>query len=278
MRKLSQVLLFFFVIGVAVAVINTVVFAEETIPQAVEREMPVLKGDQWLTMDENSKVAFVWGAGHVVTIEEVIMEKYPDQQRDTFVTKIVEAASNSPMTMSQIVAMVELFKKYSGQYEFDWLMIAAQGYQESGLDQNKRSPSGAVGVMQLLPTTAKDPNVGIADIEKLESNIHAGTKYLRFMTDRYFDDPDIEPRDRMLFAFASYNAGPRKIAQMRELAERRGLDPNVWFRNVDMVVADKMGRETVTYVGNIYKYYVAYEMALEQTRKRKEIKEGQAAK
>ena len=278
MRKLSQVLLFFFVIGVAVAVINTVVFAEETIPQAVEREMPVLKGDQWLTMDENSKVAFVWGAGHVVTIEEVIMEKYPDQQRDTFVTKIVEAASNSPMTMSQVVAMVELFKKYSGQYEFDWLMIAAQGYQESGLDQNKRSPAGAVGVMQLLPTTAKDPKVGIADIEKLESNIHAGTKYLRFMTDRYFDDPDIEPRDRMLFAFASYNAGPRKIAQMRELAERRGLDPNVWFRNVDMVVADKMGRETVTYVGNIYKYYVAYEMALEQTRKRKEIKECQAAK
>ena len=175
-------------------------------------------------------------------------------------------------------SMVELFKKYSGQYEFDWLMIAAQGYQESGLDQNKRSPSGAVGVMQLLPSTAKDPNVGIADIEKLESNIHAGTKYLRFMTDRYFDDPDIEPGDRMLFAFASYNAGPRKIAQMRELAERRGLDPNVWFRNVDMVVADKMGRETVTYVGNIYKYYVAYEMALEQTRKRKEIKEGQAAK
>lgn len=109
MRKLSQVLLFFFVIGVAVAVINTVVFAEETIPQAVEREMPVLKGDQWLTMDENSKVAFVWGAGHVVTIEEVIMEKYPDQQRDTFVTKIVEAASNSPMTMSQIVAMVDKF-------------------------------------------------------------------------------------------------------------------------------------------------------------------------
>ncbi len=175
-------------------------------------------------------------------------------------------------------SMVELFKKYAGQYQFDWLMIAAQGYQESELDHNKRSPSGAVGVMQLLPTTAKDPNVGIPDIEKLESNIHAGTKYLRFMTDRYFDDPDITPRDRMLLAFASYNAGPRKIAQMRELAEQRGLDPNIWFKNVEMVVADKIGRETVTYVGNIYKYYVAYQMAMQQAMKRKEIKESQAAK
>ncbi|MGH7851551.1 MAG: hypothetical protein ACREOP_14760 [Thermodesulfobacteriota bacterium] len=109
MRKLSQVLLLFIVVGIAAAVIDTVASAEETIAEAVEREMPVLKGDQWVTMDENSKVAFVWGAGHVVTIEEVIMERYPDQKRDTFVTKIVEAASNSPMTMSQVVAMVDKF-------------------------------------------------------------------------------------------------------------------------------------------------------------------------
>ena len=108
MRKLSQVLLFFVVIGV-IACMNNGASAEETIAEAVEKEMPVLKGDQWVAMDENSKVAFIWGAGHVVTIEEVIMEKYPDQQRDTFVTKIVEAASNSPMTMSQIVAMVDKF-------------------------------------------------------------------------------------------------------------------------------------------------------------------------
>jgi hypothetical protein len=109
MRKLSQVLLLFIVVGIAAAVIDTVTSAEETVAEAVAKEMPVLKGDQWVTMDENSKVAFVWGAGHVVTIEEVIMEKYPDQQRDTFVTKVVEAASNSPMTMSQIVAMVDKF-------------------------------------------------------------------------------------------------------------------------------------------------------------------------
>ena len=107
--KLSQLFLFFFVCGVVFAVINTGVFAEETISKAIEREMPVLKGDQWLTMDENAKVAFIWGAGHVVTIEEVIMEKYPDQKRDTFVTKVVEASTNSPMTMSQVAAMIDKF-------------------------------------------------------------------------------------------------------------------------------------------------------------------------
>lgn len=172
-------------------------------------------------------------------------------------------------------SMVEIFKKYAGQYEFDWLLLAAQGYQESQLNQNKRSPAGAIGVMQLLPSTAKDPNVGIPDIENLDSNIHAGTKYLRFMSDRYFDEPDVKPLDRMLFAFASYNAGPRKIAQMRELAERRGLDPDVWFRNVDIVVSDKIGRETVTYVGNIYKYYIAYEMALERNKKKEAVRQAQ---
>jgi membrane-bound lytic murein transglycosylase MltF len=129
--------------------------------------------------------------------------------------------------------------------------------------------------MQLLPATASDPNVGIPDIEKLDNNIHAGTKYLRFMTDRYFDDPDMKPLDRILFAFASYNAGPRKIARMRELAEKRGLDPDVWFRNVDIVVSDKIGRETVTYVGNIYKYYIAYETALERNKKNEAVRQAQ---
>ena len=111
MKKSSvfQIYLFLFFFSIVIAMPGLRASAEETIAEAVEREMPVLKGDQWVTMDENSKVAFVWGAGHIVTIEEVIMERYPDQKRDTFVTKIVEAASNSPMTMSQVVAMVDKF-------------------------------------------------------------------------------------------------------------------------------------------------------------------------
>lgn len=172
-------------------------------------------------------------------------------------------------------SMVEIFKKYAVEYDFDWLLLAAQGYQESQLDQSKRSPAGAIGVMQILPATASDPNIDIPHIERLDNNVNAGTKYLRFMTDRYFDDPDVKPVDRMLFAFASYNAGPRKIARMREFAEDRGLDPDIWFRNVDIVVSDKIGRETVTYVGNIYKYYIAYEMALERNKKKEAVRQAQ---
>lgn len=109
MRKQTvfQILLLF-VIGV-IAGMNNGASAEETIAEAVAREMPVLKGDQWVAMDENAKVAFIWGAGHVVIIEEVLMERYPDQKRDTFVTKVVEASTNSPMTMSQVAAMVDKF-------------------------------------------------------------------------------------------------------------------------------------------------------------------------
>jgi membrane-bound lytic murein transglycosylase MltF len=119
---------------------------------------------------------------------------------------------------------------------------------------------GAIGIMQVLPSTAADKNVGIADIEELENNIHAGIKYLRFLRDRYFSDPAIDALNQNLFAFAAYNAGPAKIRRLRTEASKMGLDPNVWFGNVDIVAAKKIGRETVQYVSNIYKYYVAYRL------------------
>jgi membrane-bound lytic murein transglycosylase MltF len=156
---------------------------------------------------------------------------------------------------------VELFKRYAGQYRFDYLMISAQAYQESRLDQSMRSKAGAVGVMQVLPKTARDPAIGIPNVTKLDNNIHAGVKYLRFMTDRYFDDPNVNAVNRMLFAFASYNAGPAKVARLRKQAATYGLDPNVWFGNVEHVAATVIGRETVQYVSNIYKYYLAYRLA-----------------
>jgi len=157
-----------------------------------------------------------------------------------------------------------IFQKYAKEYDFDWLMLAALSYQESGIDQSKKSHAGAIGAMQLLPSTAKDKNVNIPDISKIEANIHAGTKYLRFMMDRYFDDEKIDPLNRGLLAFASYNAGPAKVAKLRKEAESMGLDPNVWFRNVEVVAAKRIGRETVQYVSNIYKYYIAYKLIVER--------------
>ncbi len=156
---------------------------------------------------------------------------------------------------------VEIFKKYGDMYGFDHLMLAALAYQESGLDQSARSRAGAIGVMQMLPSTAADPNVGIPDITDLENNIHAGSKYLRFIRDRYFSDPAIDPLNQTLFAFAAYNAGPARIRKLREEASQSGLDPNEWFGHVEHVAAKRIGRETVQYVSNIGKYWVAYTLS-----------------
>lgn len=160
--------------------------------------------------------------------------------------------------------MVQYFKRYGKQYNFNYLLLTALAYQESGLNQDVKSHVGAVGVMQILPSTAKDKNVNIPNIQEVEANIHAGTKYLRFMVDRYFNDGSIDKLNRGLFAFASYNAGPAKVARLRKEAKEMGLDPNVWFQNVEVVAAKRIGRETVQYVSNIYKYYVVYSILAEK--------------
>jgi membrane-bound lytic murein transglycosylase MltF len=166
-------------------------------------------------------------------------------------------------------AAIGFLRHYAGEYGMDWLLVGAQAYQESRLDQRVRSRSGAVGVMQIKPQTAADPRVAVANVERLENNIHAGVKYLRLMIDDYYGDEAIAPLDRELFAFASYNAGPRRIAQLRREAESLGLDPNRWFHNVEHVAARRIGRETVDYVSNIYKYYTAYKAIVRTERLRK---------
>jgi membrane-bound lytic murein transglycosylase MltF len=186
-------------------------------------------------------------------------------------TKWVKNA-RSDEDRQRFLSMVELFKKYADEYGFDYLLIAAQAYQESGLDQSKRSHMGAVGVMQILPSTASDRAVNIPDIEKLESNIKAGIKYNRWMIDTYYNEPGLTPLNRGLLAFASYNAGPAKVAALRREAAAQGLDPNKWFNNVELIAAKRIGRETVTYVANIYKYYLAYQMMMQQREAREQAK------
>ncbi len=173
-----------------------------------------------------------------------------------------------PTEFSRFEDTLKLFEKYAGQYGFDHLMIAAQGYQESRLDQSVRSSAGAIGIMQLLASTASDKNVGIPDIENAESNIHAGVKYLDFLRKRYFDDPDLDAFNRALFSFAAYNAGPARVRGLRRKAEEAGLDPDKWFNNVELIAAREIGRETVQYVSNIYKYYVAYRLIMNQKEQR----------
>jgi membrane-bound lytic murein transglycosylase MltF len=170
---------------------------------------------------------------------------------------------------SRLAGMLHLFEKYGEKYDFDPLMLAALAYQESGLEQSLRSRAGAVGVMQLLPSTAADPNVGIPEITDLENNIHAGTKYLRFIRDRYFSDPGMDTLNQEFFTFAAYNAGPARVRGLREEAARSGFDANQWFGNVEHVAAKKIGRETVQYVSNIAKYWVAYTLVSRHIERRR---------
>ncbi len=168
---------------------------------------------------------------------------------------------------------VALFRKNGKRFHFDYLMLMALAFQESHLDQKKRSPAGAIGIMQVLKSTAADKNVGITDIDKIENNITAGSKYLRFIYDNYYaDKQNMDDLNKMLFSFASYNAGPRKIARMRNLTKKIGLNDNVWFANVEVSAAKYIGRETVQYVSNIYKYYIAYRLAQEHLGAKAKIK------
>ncbi len=176
-------------------------------------------------------------------------------------TKFVKNAA-ADTERKKLEAVLELFKKYGKQYNVDYLLMAAQGYQESTLDHTVRSPVGAIGVMQVMPPTGKELKVG--DITLLEPNIHAGVKYMRFMIDQYYKDEPMDNLNKALMTFASYNAGPGRMRQLRREAEKKGLDPNVWFGNVERVASERIGRETVTYVSNIYKYYVAYRLMQNQ--------------
>ena len=172
--------------------------------------------------------------------------------------------STSKEEMQKYAALVKLFQKYATEYDFDSLMIAAEAYQESELNQAARNPSGAVGIMQVIPRYASAKPISIPDVADVDGNIHAGVKMLRNISDTYFKDPKIDRMNRTLFVFASYNAGPNRIQRLRGKAAETGLDPNKWFGNVELVAAKDIGQETVLYVGNIYKYYVAYKLAQEQ--------------
>jgi membrane-bound lytic murein transglycosylase MltF len=182
------------------------------------------------------------------------------QKRYLESTKYAKQAT-SEAERRKFAELVGFFKKYGDKYSLDYLLMAAQGYQESGLDQNAKSQVGAIGVMQVMPATGRD--LGVGDISATEANIHAGVKYVRFMMDRYFKDEPIDNLNKGLFTFASYNAGPGRVRQLRQEAKKRGLDPNVWFGNVEQIASERIGRETVTYVSNIYKYYIAYKLQLE---------------
>jgi membrane-bound lytic murein transglycosylase MltF len=211
------------------------------------------------------------------------LKRYPEgsMQRNVLFQKYLKGvkyakSATSAGERAKLERTVGIFRKYSDKYSLDYLLMMAQGYQESQLDQNAKSHVGAIGIMQVMPATGQGLKVG--DITQVEPNIHAGVKYIRFMIDQYYANEPMDPLNKGLFAFASYNAGPGRISQLRQRAAARGLDPNKWFNNVEVLAAESIGRETVQYVSNIFKYYLAYQMQMEGDERRLKAKQAAAGK
>jgi membrane-bound lytic murein transglycosylase MltF len=166
----------------------------------------------------------------------------------------------------------EEIPKFERTVDIDYLVLMAQGYQESELNQNARSAAGAIGIMQVMPATGRDMRVG--DITLLEPNIHAGIKFLRAMMNEHYASEPMDQLNRGLFTFAAYNAGPgriRRTAPPRRLARPQSQR---LFNNVELMAAEKIGRETVTYVSNIYQYYLAYQMLAEERAERERARQA----
>ena len=238
-----------------------VVYPEAAIRIGSDIAFMIRKDSPLLKQEINGAIA-LYPQGSAVRNQ--ILQKYLKS------TKFVKNAT-SREEIVKFERTVEFFRKYGHNYGMDYLLMMAQGYQESRLDQNAKSPVGALGVMQVMPATGKDMNVG--DINQIEPNIHAGVKYIRFMVNQFYENEPMDKLNKGLFAFAAYNAGPGRVSQLRREAAKRGLNPNVWFNNVEVVAAEKIGRETVTYVSNIYKYYIAYSLVTEEQEERKKARE-----
>ena len=244
----------------------------QVLPKIRPREDIVLRTGTkkgWAIRKGSPKLAAELTEFYVTWAKKEGVIPFRQQQYMKGIKAIEEATKGGDWQRFQTI--VELFKKYGEQYNFDPLMLAAQGYQESGLDQNKKSHVGAIGIMQLMPATGETLKVG--DIHVTEANIHAGAKYLDQLMSEYFKDANFSGQQRTLFAFASYNAGPANIARMRAEAKQRGLDPDRWFNNVEIVTAEKIGMETTTYVRNIYKYYVSYKLVTEAQEEAEKLKD-----
>jgi membrane-bound lytic murein transglycosylase MltF len=239
-----------------------VVIGQAPLCWAVQRNTPQLKA----AVDD-----FIKTHGVGTAYGNTIARRYLKQ------TKWVREAT-SREDLKSFEEMVKLFRRYGDQYSFPYLLLAAQAYQESGLNQTLKSRAGAVGVMQIKPSTAAANPIGIPGVDKLDRNIEAGAKYMRYMVEHYYSDEPMDPITKGLFAIASYNAGPAKIQKLRREAAQRGYDPNLWFNNVEVIASAEIGRETVQYVSNIYKYYLAYKMVTDRQEKSGAIQKRGAAK
>jgi len=229
------------------------------------------RADLALTSRQSVGWAFRPGSPRLAAALDEFIDRYASARATRFrnypayIVRLRHATADADW--KRFLSTIALFQKYAPRYQFDPLMVAALGYQESGLNQSARSSVGAIGIMQLMPETAAELKVG--DVTQAEPNVHGGIKYLRVVRDRAISGGEPDEQNRTLLAIAAYNCGPGRVAALRTEAQKMGLDPDVWFDNVERVAARRVGQETVLYVRNIYKYYVAYKLQLETVEARR---------
>jgi membrane-bound lytic murein transglycosylase MltF len=259
----------------------SIVVTNAYLPKIWAQFYPDIKPNPGVIVDDAGQIAWAMRKNSPQLLKVVNEFVASHKQGTAFDNSVIGRYAQSPKLLKNAVAPAELkkfqstaalFQKYGSEYQMDYLLMMAQGFQESDLDQNAKSSVGAVGIMQLMPATGEQMKVG--DIHEVEPNVHAGVKYIRFMVDKYFVNEPMDDTNKVLFAFAAYNAGPGRIHALRQDAAKKGLNPNVWFNNVELVVASRIGMETVIYVANIYKYYVAYKLVALQEEERKKAKEA----
>jgi len=258
-----------------------IVVTDAYLPKIWQQFYTNIKANPDVMLSDSGKIAWAMRKNSPELLTAVNAFVKTHKQGTEFGNSVIARYAQSAKTLKNAVAPGELkkfqetaafFEKYATEYNLDYLLMMAQGYQESTLDQNAKSQVGAIGVMQLMPPTGDQMKVG--DIHQEEANIHGGVKYIRFMVDKYFANEPMDDTNKILFAFAAYNAGPGRIHSLREEAAKKGLNPNVWIDNVELVAAARIGMETVTYVANIYKYYVAYKLVAEREEERKKAKQA----
>jgi len=225
---------------------------------AVRRESP----DLLASLD-----AFVGHARKGTLLGNVLIKRY------FATTKWIENPGD-PENTERIRRYAGWMQELAEEHGFDWLRVAAQCFQESGLDPRAESSAGAIGLMQLLPSTAAD--MGCEDLHDPEQNLRAGVRYLAWLRENFFADPELEEAERMDFILAAYNAGPGNVRKWRGQAPERGLNPNRWRGHVERLALEDVGVQPIRYVDNIEKYYVAYSLSLDLAAERGAVREASA--
>ncbi|MDE6653395.1 MAG: transglycosylase SLT domain-containing protein, partial [Muribaculaceae bacterium] len=189
-----------------------------------------------------------------------ILQKYFDSRKNF----PVEGASYDRQFRNGYASPFDsLFRVHADESAWDWRMLAAQAYQESRFDPTARSWAGAKGLMQIMPGTATGFGLRHTELTDPSRSIQTAVKILDAY-DSMLSTKVTNPIERKKFTLAAYNAGPGHVLDAIRLAEKYGLDPQVWDDNVEKAMLMKMnrryyrdpvvkygysrGRETVDYV------------------------------